>query len=140
METALRKFQQEVPLRERQVNDLDKELYKAQDAVADIDHQLGGVNSQIMSVQDQLSTIQRQSSNRLSAYGDGVNLVLDEIAKARWQRGKPVGPMGLFVQLEDRTYRAACESLLGSMMCTWVVQCDTDRETLRRILADCRRR
>lgn len=133
------RFKAEEPRCLQTIQELTRKREAAEEAVSEIEAQQSELLSQLQSARQGLINMERASSDRLNKFGENVHLVMNEINKANW-RNKPVGPMGLHVQLDDQAYRQAFESMLGSMLCTWVVTCDADKETLRNILSACRQR
>jgi chromosome segregation ATPase len=109
------KFKAEEPRCLQKIQEFTRKREAAEEAVADIDAQQSELTSQLQSARQGLINMERASSDRLNKFGEHV-------------------------QLDDQAYRQAFESMLGNMLCTWVVTCDADKETLRNILSACRQR
>jgi chromosome segregation ATPase len=84
-----------------------------------------------------IDNLKAQSTNRLNAFGHNISSVMREIDKAKWVMGKPIGPLGMHVKLEDPRYTQAFHSILASTLCQFAVRCDQDRRTMTAILRKC---
>ena len=75
----------------------------------------------------------------LGIYGTNIQAVKAEIAKRRWNRGPPIGPLGLHVKLkagEDRYGKLLSHFLVG-LVTAWAVQDSFDRSQLLDVFRLC---
>lgn len=87
--------------------------------------------------QETIHNLKAQANNRLAAFGQRMDLVMNAIARARWVHSKPIGPLGMHVKLKDMRYRDAFHQVIGSQLCQFAVRCSEDRQTMLDILKDC---
>lgn len=104
------------------------------------DEKVSYAEQQLSEAKAKLANLQSQSTDRLSAFGERMEMVMREINKAHWQHSKPIGPLGMHVKLNDSRYQAALHSVLGQTLCQFAVRCDADRSTMMRILQECHKR
>lgn len=137
VEELQRKLKKEVPQKEDLMRNMLLERDEARHGLADVDRQIEDVGVQISTTQGILRNLEGQSTDRLSAFGANLPKVLEEIRRARWNHSAPIGPLGLYVRLEDMRYKDAFHSLLGQNMCTFAVRHSGDKATMLKILQHC---
>ena len=140
MDNTLRRLTRDVPYKEDLIQNVSLERDQANDRLAGIDRQIDEVGGQISSTSGTLRNLEGQSSDRLSAFGTNLALVMEEIRRARWVHSPPIGPLGLYVKLEDMDYKDAFHSLLGQSLCTFAVRDPRDRTTMLSIMQRCAKR
>lgn len=65
----------------------------------------------------------------------GAERILHDIKNARWQGSSPpIGPLGMYVNLKDATYRSVLQNQIGGAMFNFVVAHFSDRQQLTEIL------
>ena len=140
MDNTLRKLTRDVPYKEDLIQNISLEREQASDRLGGIDRQIDEVGGHIGATSGNLRNLEGQSTDRLSAFGTNLTLILDEIRKTRWVHSPPIGPLGLYVKLEDMDYKDAFHSLLGQILCTFAVRDHRDRSTMLNILQRCAKR
>lgn len=134
LDSTLRRLERDVPLKEDLIRDTTIQRDQAQDRLADIDRQIEEVGGELGAKLATVRNLEGQSTDRLSAFGTNLPRVLDDIRKARWVHSPPIGPLGMYVRLDDMRYKNAIHSLLGSALCGFAVRHNTDKATMLKIL------
>lgn len=127
----------EKPIREEELAKATQACDAAKKDIENWEPKRSSLEQQLGEANGRLQNLQSQASDRLSAFGDKMDLVLRAINAEQWERGKPIGPLGMYVKLNDTTYQAALHSFMGSTLCQFVVHCDADRVKMMRILQKC---
>lgn len=86
-----------------------------------------------------IENLKMQAKNRITAFGDRMELVMREVERAPWRHSKPIGPLGMHVKLLDMRYQKAFQRVMGSTLCQFAVRCEEDRRTMTDILQRCQR-
>ncbi|KAJ2089482.1 Structural maintenance of chromosomes protein 6 [Coemansia sp. RSA 986] len=84
-----------------------------------------------------LENLKSQTSNRLSAFGNGVPEALTIIEKTRWHSARPVGPLGMYVKLRKKEWSDIIETTLDKSLNAFLVTSHADRTTLDSIFRRC---
>lgn len=85
----------------------------------------------------QLEGLTQQSFNRINAFGNNLPQVRSRIDQMQWYGQKPVGPLGLFVNLRDSSDQQWAEVMriaLGRLMPSFAVTDPRDRQPLHDLL------
>jgi hypothetical protein len=76
--------------------------------LAQVDHQRGEAQRQVdvwngkkQALVGKIATMKSQQKDPLSAFGNNMSEVNNAIKRARWQGHPPIGPLGMFVELDD---------------------------------------
>ncbi|WVQ96237.1 hypothetical protein IAU59_003341 [Kwoniella sp. CBS 9459] len=133
-EEMLSKFRREKPKLEQLHVAKTTERKNALLAVEEIKRRMAEEQTTAKRIQEQISRLERSSTDRLSAFGTGLNLVMRDIQRAQWEHSPPVGPLGMYVRLEDMTYQDLLHAVLGNNLCSFAVRHPRDRQTLTHIL------
>ncbi|KAJ3203558.1 Structural maintenance of chromosomes protein 6 [Entophlyctis luteolus] len=123
-----------------QIDRLDSKRISFQKAVAEYHERVEGLKRNLMEEQNARKNLENRDYNRLQAYGVEMARVLQAIKdldERRMWKSKPVGPLGLFIKLRKPEYRGVIEAVLGSLLKGFVVDNDSDRDRLKRVIADC---
>jgi len=82
----------------------------------------------------QLEQMRRAQGNKLNAFGDRMPALIQEINES-FKLGKfhrrPVGPVGLFVELKDQNWAKPIEALIGKELDSFIVKDQHDHDLLR---------
>lgn len=81
--------------------------------------------------------LEQRLGNKWNIYGNNIGQALKMIDRGTWRGGKPVGPLGDFVELKDRKWIVPVKIAIGSLMSAWIVEHADDRQSLKDILAQC---
>lgn len=99
------------------------------------------VNGNLQRVIGTIRNLNQQMSNSDASarYGQNIQAVRDEIARAQWHHSPPIGPLGTCVKLKpgEESYREVLDSLLGSLLNSWAVKDSRDKGTLQAIFKKC---
>ncbi|EAL21177.1 hypothetical protein CNBD2340 [Cryptococcus deneoformans B-3501A] len=134
-EDILSKLQLERPARERERDDKFQAQKRAKEELQSINANLRDVNQSKAQMQRQIQNISRQANSRIAAFGLHIEPLLEEINSTNWKHSKPIGPMGMFVHLEDMRYADVLQVMLGSALCSFAVRDHEDRVKLSNILS-----
>nr|XP_019012868.1 uncharacterized protein I206_02364 [Kwoniella pini CBS 10737]OCF51649.1 hypothetical protein I206_02364 [Kwoniella pini CBS 10737] len=133
-EDLIKKFKAEKPKKQQQYMTKKSDLKFANNEVQDIQYQIDQQNNNARHIQEKISNLEGQSLNRLSAFGQGLDNVMKEIGRTRWRHSAPLGPLGMYVKLQDHYYRDIIQTILGTTLCSFAVRDPQDRSTLIAIL------
>ncbi|EIW73465.1 hypothetical protein TREMEDRAFT_59633 [Tremella mesenterica DSM 1558] len=137
LEALRSKLSREDVVRRQNVETKGAALRLAQDDVIDLDFEFTEKEKVRNEQTRTLQSLQSQSRDSLAAYGVHVDMVLDEIKKAKWVHSPPVGPLGQYVKLNDPAYGRAFCSIMGTTLCGFAVSHPRDKDTLNQILRRC---
>ncbi|WVF68702.1 hypothetical protein IAT40_003474 [Kwoniella sp. CBS 6097] len=133
-EEMLNKLKKEKPKLEQQHVAKTTERKNALQEVEEIRRKMADEQGTAKRIQDQISNLEKQSVNRLSAFGGGLDHVMRDIQRTQWVHSPPIGPLGMHVRLEDMSYRDLLHAVLGVNLCSFAVRHPRDRQTLTNIL------
>ena len=88
----------------------------------------------IESFQSQLDMLSQRERNKLAPFGNNMEHVLADIARAQWYGHPPVGPFGQFVRVKDEAWAPLMRVRIGNLMSAFAVTDARDRKTLEGIL------
>lgn len=128
------KLKLERPARERERDDKFQAQKQAKEVLQSINTNLNDLNQSEAQMQRQIQNISRQANHKVAAFGLHIDPLLQEINNTRWKHSKPIGPMGMFVHLEDMRYADVLQAMLGSALCSFAVRDHEDRVKLSNIL------
>ncbi|KAJ3246961.1 Structural maintenance of chromosomes protein 6 [Chytriomyces hyalinus] len=102
--------------------------------------QFNRIRNDINLLKDQIRHFEKSGYDRLSAYGPSMQKVLNEInaveQRGGWKDHKPIGPLGLFINLRNPEFKRPIEAVLGQLLKSFVVASSEDRIRLNGILRD----
>ncbi|WRT67894.1 uncharacterized protein IL334_004868 [Kwoniella shivajii] len=133
-EELIAKLRKEKPRRQQQYVEKSADLKAAKRDVQEVQYRIDQQNSTARGIQDKINNLETQSVNRLSAFGQGLDNVMRDIQRTKWRHSPPLGPLGMFVKLDDMGYRDIIQTILGQTLCSFAVQDNHDRSTLIQIL------
>ena len=136
-EALVRRLQRDLPIKTQKVNDREAERDTAERELHETRAQFSYHNENVQKLQNTIKNLEGQAANRNSAFGHRLELVFNEIDRATWVHSKPLGPLGMYVQLEDHRYKDIVSTLLGSLLCSFAVRHARDKQTLMNILRQC---
>nr|KIR89262.1 hypothetical protein I308_00267 [Cryptococcus tetragattii IND107] len=134
VEDILDKLKLERPARERERDDKLHAQKQAKEELQSINTNLNDLNQSKAQMQRQIQNISRQANHKVAAFGLHIDPLLQEINNTSWKHSKPIGPMGMFVHLEDMRYADVLQTMLGSALCSFAVHDHEDRVKLSNIL------
>lgn len=133
LESQRNKLQPQVGLKEQVIRDKEAQVNELEAKIEEANGRCMESNREARDLEGGLERMQRQTDNRLSVFGSNIETVMRAIDRAQWHV-RPVGPLGMFVELQDMYYRDVLHSYLGAQLCTWAVQDQRDRAQLMSIL------
>ncbi|KAK8858693.1 hypothetical protein IAR55_002922 [Kwoniella newhampshirensis] len=134
LETLISRMRTEKPIRQKEYETKAADRQTASRELEDIQYRVREQETVARQIQDKIANLERQSIHRVSAFGAGIEPLMKEIAKTRWRHSQPLGPLGLYVKLEDMRYRDTIQSILGSTLCCFAVRDPQDRATFMDML------
>ncbi|EGG00381.1 uncharacterized protein MELLADRAFT_93316 [Melampsora larici-populina 98AG31] len=132
---------------EDQIKVKENEIVAGQQKIAELNHQLQQQKSQTDMLKGEIAGLERDIGNlsgdlnravsaqadRFCAFGRNAKIVMEQIAASRWNE-KPLGPIGLYVQCEDKAWSQLLETVLNRTLGSFVVTNRDDENQLRHIL------
>ncbi|KAG8746258.1 Structural maintenance of chromosomes protein 6 [Ceratobasidium sp. 414] len=92
------------------------------------------IRTEITSVQRNIQLLQDSQKNQINTFGKGLDRALVDISQARWYGQSPVGPFGQYVEVKDPHWAPLMRVNLGTLMASFAVTDQRDRDPLSRIL------
>lgn len=122
----------------RTVNNEQDENYRSVERVrarrSQLQRDIEQLKTELTNTESLIRDLQSQKENRVKAFGNAMPEILRAInAETRWQR-RPVGPFGMHIKLKYMEWADIMESLIGSMLQSFLVQSHEDEKILRAIL------
>lgn len=136
LEVVLAKMVRELPIKQELVKQREDELIPAEKEVDSMTQQRDRQAALESQARSKLNSLQSQTTDRTSAFGRGLQKVWSEMDKVTW-RHRPIGPIGMHVQLVDLAYREIISSSLGQILCGFIVLDKQDKAHMMRILRYC---
>lgn len=140
LDKMLSNMRRSLPNTERDVKINADELERAEQAIEEAERKRDSIQRDLHAARDRHSQIVRSQKNRLEAFGKNIDLVMNEIKRARWHRSPPIGPIGQYVKLKDMSYSTAVQSWMGGTLCSFIVLDSHDYSTLQQIFHRCQQR
>ena len=85
--------------------------------------------------QQQKEQLEQRLANKWNIYGSRIGEVIKQVERTEWRGGKPIGPLGDYVELKQREWVIPVKVAIGGLMGSWIVEHADDRLKLRDILA-----
>ncbi|ORX37312.1 hypothetical protein BD324DRAFT_440475 [Kockovaella imperatae] len=136
----LKRLQEDAPRKLKALETLQAQGQVIDREVDDLVVKKGSVEQNIRNIEDRIKRLREQSGDRLNLFGTGLDRVRQAIDHPRqpWKGGKPIGPLGMYVNLEDPMYRKVACSVLGTTLCGFAVKHPDDKVQLLSILQNVR--
>jgi len=90
--------------------------------------------NRVQECEAQIKVARDSEKNALAPYGSGMEAIIKEVQKMRWQGQQPLGPLGRFVKLKDPRWADALRVNLSNTMVSWAVTDARDRAPLKALL------
>ncbi|CAO3611465.1 unnamed protein product [Mucor hiemalis] len=115
--------------------ELNAEIKEAKDKRHRKSGELAELRKRAEEMQNLITTLESQRGDRMRAYGANMPRVLDEIRRERrWQKRRPVGPMGSTLKLLKPQFGDVLEQVLNKSLTSFVVESFEDKNLLLGIL------
>ncbi|KAH9936685.1 P-loop containing nucleoside triphosphate hydrolase protein [Fomitopsis serialis] len=88
----------------------------------------------VMNAQGALQQSQEAEKNKLAPYGNKMDQVLASIERMNWYGNRPVGPLGLYVKVQDPVWAPLMRVQLGGLMGAFAITDARDRAQLGQLL------
>nr|XP_019004110.1 uncharacterized protein I203_03268 [Kwoniella mangroviensis CBS 8507]OCF67571.1 hypothetical protein I203_03268 [Kwoniella mangroviensis CBS 8507] len=128
------KLRKDKPKKQLQLAEKNGDLKVAMQEAEQIRYQIQQKETAAYNINEKIKNLEGQSTNRLAAFGQGLNNVMRDIQRTKWRHSPPLGPLGMYVKLNDMYYRDTIQGILGATLCTFAVRDPHDRATLVEIL------
>jgi chromosome segregation ATPase len=102
----------------------------------EVERNIEAAKNSVMGLREQIQRCVEQQNNSLAPYGQNLKNVLDHIGRTRWHGQKPLGPLGVYVKLKDRTWADLMRSVLGTHMSSFAVTDAKDLPVLKKLLRE----
>lgn len=122
-----------------QLRDRELEIQTQDAARKEKETEFNDLNNQRGRLQDQKEALNGRLADKWNVYGRGIKQVIEQVERQRWKGVKPIGPLGDYVELRDRSWDVPIKIAVGSLMSAWIVDDPEDRRTLKDILTHFRK-
>ncbi|WAQ83634.1 hypothetical protein PtA15_4A82 [Puccinia triticina] len=140
------------------IRQLDVEIKEQEDHLARIQHAISGAAEAVKATSSQVtqcdknlkrlmsdmdknkSAIQDYGStrkNRLLLFGLRADRLKNAIERNTSWSEKPIGPLGYYIQVKDKSWQPVLETVLGNSLRTYMVVNEKDENLLRKLMSDC---
>ncbi|KAI8922645.1 hypothetical protein BC831DRAFT_498971 [Entophlyctis helioformis] len=103
--------------------------------------QLTSSQNRMHQMQDQLRRMESNKSDRLAMFGDRMPEIVRQIneqdRRGAWRGARPVGPIGMYVNLERPEFTDVIEHLVAATMSAMIVETHEDLKLLQSIAQRC---
>jgi chromosome segregation ATPase len=100
------------------------------------DREVQTAKNSVMGLREQIQRCVEQQNNALAPYGKDLKNVLERIGQMQWHGKKPLGPLGVYVKVKDRTWANLLRNVLGSHMSSFAVTDSRDLLVLKKLLKE----
>ncbi|KAH9825121.1 hypothetical protein DFH28DRAFT_1016562 [Melampsora americana] len=132
-EDQIKVKESEILAGQQKIAELNEQLQQHKSQSEVLKGQIGGLEGDLNRLSGDLQGAINAQADRFCAFGRNAKNVMDQIAAARWN-DKPLGPIGLYVQCEDKAWSQLLETVLNRTLGSFVVTNRDDENQLRRIL------
>jgi chromosome segregation ATPase len=142
-EARLAKITTQLPLTENKLKAAKENFDKTSASLKQLRADKDDVNSRATRVQENVNHLRRNqasgSTDMWNRYGQNIGAVWDEIRKASWHGGQPIGPLGMHVKVQkgQEQYIPVVQASMGLLLISWAVRDSKDRATLTKIFTYC---
>ena len=130
----VKRLQDDAPRKEKLLVELRDQLGKIDREMEEISNKRTASNSKNQEIDRRIEGLRRQMGNRLQAFGQNVDQILRAIDRSSWKGAKPIGPLGMAVNLEDSLYANVICSTMGNTLCGFAVTTPDDQRQLLGIM------
>lgn len=116
---------------ENDTSQLERQIVSLQEKSRQTDHDLGRIQSQIFSLESNVSSIRNSIKDHSRIYGQNIPQVLKYLNEKKFHH---IGPIGLMIKLKDQSWATAMEAIVGRFLGSFIVTSYKERELLRNIL------
>ncbi|KZT64630.1 P-loop containing nucleoside triphosphate hydrolase protein [Daedalea quercina L-15889] len=134
-EAAMREVEEQLTAVRAEKAEKEQEMQTAEDQGKALEAQKDEAQREIMNAQGALQQCVEAEKNKLAPYGNSMAQILATIEEMSWHGNRPVGPLGLFVNVKDRVWAPLMRVQLGSLMTAFAITDSRDRAALGQLLA-----
>jgi chromosome segregation ATPase len=131
---ALKAAEEEARALNVQIGEQDEAIRSVANRGKAAENAVDGIKRELSNIQATIDGAKRAAGNKYAVYGPGMGQAVNAIRGARWHGETPVGPLGEFVKLRDRTWGDLVRNIIGSRMYSFAVTDARDRNQLKQIL------
>ncbi|KDQ21431.1 hypothetical protein BOTBODRAFT_168698 [Botryobasidium botryosum FD-172 SS1] len=106
----------------------------AEAAVGRMEQDINRLKKTIADSENRINHLTNQKSNKLASFGNNVQRVIDIIQNESWFGERPVGPLGLYVDVKKRDWADLMRKAIGNSMSAYGITDPRDNAKLRNIL------
>lgn len=123
------------------MEDLNARIAEAEDSEANQQRlaaketEFNAKNNERGRFQQQKAQLEQRLTNKWNIYGSRIGEVIQQVDRTEWRGGKPIGPLGDYVELRQREWIIPVKVSIGNLMGSWIVEHADDRLKLKDILA-----
>ncbi|KAJ8329746.1 Structural maintenance of chromosomes protein 6 [Batrachochytrium dendrobatidis] len=122
-------------------DDIEARLNKLKTEQGEIQEYVNDKMDALARSEDRLKQLHDQKVNKLRMFGERmpeiVRMINEYDRNGRWRGKKPIGPLGMYVQLEREEFSYVVESLLSSSLSAMVVDNHDDMRLMQDIAKKC---
>ena len=119
---------------ETTLTNLRQDLSNANRQYSDASHEFENKKKEDEDLQRRYQTCKSQIRDPLTQFGQNIQQVLDTIKVQQWKGAMPIGPLGMYVTLEDLNYGEVLRQHVGGVLLSFAVTDARDIRTLKEIL------
>ncbi|EGG00382.1 uncharacterized protein MELLADRAFT_118060 [Melampsora larici-populina 98AG31] len=132
-ENEIKVKESEIDAGQRRIAELNDDLQQSKADSDKFKGEVEGLKSDLDRLSNDLNRAVSAQADRFCAFGRNAKNVMEQIAASRWNE-KPLGPIGLYVQCEDKAWSQLLETVLNRTLGSFVVTNRDDENQLRHIL------
>lgn len=128
---------------ERKLTQIQHDLSLANEAVQTTSHHATQCDNEVKKSLDEMEKIRRAirdygsiQKNRLLLFGQSADKLKQAVESNNLWSEKPIGPLGYYIQVIDKTWQPVLESILGNTLGAYMVVNERDERLLRSIMSN----
>jgi chromosome segregation ATPase len=116
------------------ITETEKDFEAKQQNLAAKEAEFNLKNNERGRYKQQKEQLEQRLANKWNIYGSRIGEVIKQVDGTQWRGGKPIGPLGDYVELRQREWIIPIKVAIGNLMGSWIVEHADDRPKLRDIL------
>eukprot|EP00923_Selenidium_pygospionis_P056270 GHVN01098133.1.p1 GENE.GHVN01098133.1~~GHVN01098133.1.p1 ORF type:complete len:1025 (-),score=179.56 GHVN01098133.1:562-3636(-) len=128
----LRRKEEDVKEKQNHIFDLGKKKHEMEEAT----RTLRNKDDELELVKRKLLVLSRAGEKKTNLFGSNVEEILDAIEKTDSFHRKPLGPLGMHVELKDKKWAKTMSSIVGNLLTNFIAHDHHDREILQHLLEE----
>ena len=82
-----------------------------------------------------VNELNRAGVNQMTVFGNWVPALLERIDRSDFDV-KPIGPIGAFIKLRDKSWASVVEKIVGKLLRCFICHSDRDAKMLQRLMGE----